>query len=190
MARMAGRNPNARSRDMLISMAVLVLPVLLVVWLFSQEGDVRPEPVDVVPVVERAQAESPYPVLYAEDLGEGWQPVRAAWAASGDPFVTSEPAVGNSWQIGYLSPREVYFEVLQRDSQGELLIADATREGSMLGEGVDLAGLSWERYESSDGRTRSLVSTDGDVTSVVSADTDFSELEAFTATLVEAPLKG
>ncbi|AQP45178.1 DUF4245 domain-containing protein [Tessaracoccus flavus] len=187
---MAGRNPNARSRDMFISMAVLVLPVLLVVWLFSQEGDVRPEPVDVASVVERAQTQSPYPVLYAQDLGDGWQPVRATWAASGDPFVTSEPAVGNSWQVGYLSPREVYFEVLQRDSQGDTLIADATREGARIGEGVDLAGLSWERYESGDGRTRSLVSTDGDVTSVVSADTDFAELEAFTSALVEAPPQG
>lgn len=187
---MAGRNPNARSRDMLISMAVLIVPVLALVWLFSQDGDARPAAIDVAPVLERAQAESPYPVLHAEGLGEGWTPVRADWARTGDPFVTSEPALGNSWQLGYLSPDEIYYGILQRDSAPDSLITDTTREGTAVGEDAAIGGREWQRYESKDGRTRSLVHRDGELTAVVSADTDFADLEAFAASLVEAQPAG
>ena len=42
MAAMA-RNPNTRSRDMFLSMAVIVVPVLLLVWFFSSPGEEKPQ---------------------------------------------------------------------------------------------------------------------------------------------------
>lgn len=181
------RNPNARSRDMIISLAVIAIPILLIVWLFSSTPEDEAEAIDLGPFLSRAEAESPFPVLIAGEPGEGWLPVRAAWAQEGQHWITTEPAVGNSWQVGYLSPDEIYYGVLQRDASGAELIRSATREGKQLdGGAAELAGRDWTRYESPDGRTRSLVNEQGDVTTVVSADTDFAELEAFTSTLVEA----
>lgn len=180
------RNPHARSRDMLISLSVIAIPLLIIMALFTRTPDEEVTAVELGPYLERAAAESPFPVLIADGLGEGWAPIRAAWAQKGQQWITSDPALGNSWQVGYFSPDEIYFGVLQRDTAGAELIRSATREGDELGDPVALAGRDWVRYESSDERTRSLVNEAGDVTTVVSADTDFAALEAFTSTLVEA----
>ena len=180
------RNPNARSRDMLISLAVIAIPILIIVALFTRTPSTDAEAVDVGPFLTRAGAESPYPVLVAEGLDDGWTPVRAAWAKKGQQWITTDPALGNSWQIGYRSPDQIYYGVLQRDAAGADLIRSTTREGKEIGDPVSLAGREWLRYESKDARTRSLVNEAGDVTTVVSADDDFTRLEAFTSTLVEA----
>ncbi|MBB1509607.1 DUF4245 domain-containing protein [Tessaracoccus sp. MC1756] len=179
------RNPKARGRDMIISLAVIAVPVLLVIIFFTSTPKEEVEPIDLGPFITRAEAESPFPVLVAGNPGAGWVPVRAAWAQKGQPWITTEPAVGNSWQVGYLSPDEIYYGVLQRDESARELVRSGTREGNEIGEETTLAGRDWSRYESKDGRTRSLVNEQDGVTTVVSADTDFPELEAFTSTLVE-----
>ncbi|MHA6511065.1 DUF4245 domain-containing protein [Tessaracoccus sp. Z1128] len=183
---MARRNPNARTRDMVISMAVLLVPIALIAWWFTVTPEPRPEAVSVEETLARAVAESPYPPLRAAEPGADWIPVRVAWAKEGDPWITGDPATGNWWQVGYLAPDEIYYGVQQRDGAPAGFVADTTREGRPLGDDVDLAGRTWERYESADGRTRSLVHADDVVTSIVTADADFTALEAFAATLVEA----
>ena len=184
MAAMAGRNSNARGRDMLISMAVLLVPVALIVWFFSRPGDTTVQAVSVAPVLQKAKAASPYPVLVPEALDAEWTATRVAWAASGDKWIDGEPAEGNSWQVGYMSPEGIYFGVQQRDEALRSFVSGVTRDGSGLRAEVDLAGRTWQRYESADRRTMSLVNVDGDVASIVTADTDFAELEAFASTLV------
>lgn len=184
MAAMAGRNSNARGRDMLISMAVLLLPVALIVWFFSLPGDTNVQAVPVAPVLQKAKGESPYPLFVPEALGAEWTATRVAWAKSGDKWIDGEPAEGNSWQVGYLSPDDIYFGVQQRDEALRSFVSTVTRDGAGLRAEVDLAGRTWERYESADRRTRSLVNVEGDVASIVTADTGFAELEAFASTLV------
>lgn len=184
MATMA-RNPNARSRDMIISLAVIMIPVLLIGWWFTMDDDSRPATVDVPGTLTRAQGESPYPLLTAEGLSDDWSAIRVAWSKVGDPWITGDPASSNSWQVGYLSPDDVYFGVQQRDAGSAEFIRTTTREAKELDGVVEAAGRAWSRYESPDERTRSLVSVDGDRTSIVTADTDFAQLEAFAASLVE-----
>lgn len=185
MARMAGRNPHARSRDMVISMAVLVVPILLIVGFFTWPAD-RSEniqPVDVRGNLTRAKSESPYPLLHADPLPEGWTPVRVGWAKQGDTWLDHEPATSNWWLVGYLSPKEIYFGVQQRDGVVPGFVERVTREGKAMGEPTAIDGREWTRYESEDGRTRSLVSDADGVVSIVTADTDFAALEEFTAGL-------
>ncbi|MFT3889054.1 MAG: DUF4245 family protein [Arachnia sp.] len=184
------RNPNTRPRDMFISMAVIVVPVLLLVWFFSSPGEQKPERVDVSAQLTRATEESAYPLLVADGLGDGWTPVRASWAKEGQPWITGDPAEADSWQVGYLSPDEVYFGVQQRDGAEVAFVRSATREGHAVGGEVQAAGRSWQRYESKDGRTRSLVSEAEADTAVVAADADFLALEAFAATLTEVASQG
>lgn len=184
MARMARRNPDSRSRDMVISMAVLLVPIALIVWWFTVTPPAEPEPVDVDGTLTRALTETPYPLLRLGEPGEGWTPVRVAWAKEGDPWFTGEPAAGNWWQVGYLSRDEIYYGVQQRDGALGTFVSDTTREGRIVGGTVDVAGRTWERYESNDGRTRSLVHGDDGVTSIVTADAEFAQLEAFAATLI------
>lgn len=170
---------------MVISMAVILIPIAVLVWFFAEPGDEKPQAVDVAPVVEKASSESPFALLVPDVPGTDWVATRVAWAKQGQPWITSEPAVGNSWQVGYLSPAGVYFGVQQRDASQSELIESATRSGRPLGDEVELVDLTWQRYESPDGRTRSLVNSSEEVVSIVTADTDFIELEAFASTLVE-----
>lgn len=168
---------------MAISLAVLLIPILAITWFFTETPDPEVEEVDVFPVLEIAQAESPYPVLYPEGLGENWIPTRVAWAADGEPWITDEPAVGNSWQLGYLSPNDIYVAVQQRDRAQSAFVTSITRDGKQ-GDEVEISGRAWEQWTSSDRRTRSLVWRDGEMVAVVTGDTDFEALEEFASRLV------
>lgn len=200
MARMAARNPKSNARDMIISMAVILIPVILLVYFFSSPGDAddpmagdsASPKVNVAQTLEWATSEASFPLLYPAGLGEDWTPMRVGWAKDGNKWITGEAADGDSWQVGYLGPDEIYYGVQQRggSGSGSAFITTTTREGSAVGGEADLAGHTWARYESKDGRTRSLVSKEDDWVAIVSADTDFMSLEAFAATLVEAAPAG
>lgn len=181
---MAGRNKNAGPRDMVISLLVLFVPIVAIYWFFTSDPEPEVEKVEYAPVLEVAQEESPYPVLHPVNLPGDWVPVRVAWAADGENWITNEPAVGNSWQLGFMAPNEIYVGLQQRDRSPVQFLAEVTRDGAASGDSVSIAGLDWERWVSEDERSRSLVWRDGDLTAVVTGDTDFEQLEAFAATLV------
>ena len=183
MEDMAGRNPRARARDMVISMAVLLVPLALITWLFTNDPAAKVEAVDVAPLLAQAEDQSPYPILRATNLPEEWVPVRVAWAADGDAWITNEPAIGNSWQLGYLTPNDIYVAVQQRDRGVGTFVTDVTQDGRKNTETSEIAGRSWEHWISDDERTRSLVWRDGDMVAVVAGDTGFDELDAFAGTL-------
>lgn len=183
MAPMARPSLTSRSRDMFISMAVLMVPIVLIIWFFTNNPDAEVEAVDVAPHLQVAEAEAPYPVLRAENLPEPWMPYRVQWTKKGERWIDGEAAVGNTWMLGYLGPDKIYYGIEQRDEQGAQMIARLTREGKATGETLEAAGGTWERYESADGRTRSLVRRDGEVVSVVYADASFEALDAFATSL-------
>lgn len=180
---MARPNPKSRSTDMLISMAVLLIPIALILWFFTDNPEAEVEPIDIQPQLTRAEAESPYPVLRATNLPEGWEPVRAAWAKDGSKWIDDQAAVGNAWLLGYMGPDGIYYGVEQRDRAAGDVIVRITREGHETGETVEAAGMEWTSYESKDGRTTSLVSRDGDAVAVIAADTDLDAVAAFATTL-------
>lgn len=167
-------------------MLVLLVPIALIGWFFTIDPEPEVEAVDVEPVLATATAESPYPILHPVNLPADWVPTRANWAADGERWITGEPAVGNSWQLGYLAPNGIYVAIQQRDDSARQFVDSVTRDGRAEGDGVLLAGRTWERWVSPDERTRSLVWLDGELAAVVTGDTDFGQLEAFAATLAEA----
>ena len=171
------------SRDMVISMAVLIIPVLLITWFFTRTPASEVETVDVAPVLANAVEESSYPVLRPAGLPEDWRPVRVAWAADGKRWITGEPAVGNSWQLGYMAPNDIYIGLQQRDRAIPSFITWVTREGLKEEGTLDAAGLTWDRYVSHDGRTRSLIAETDDMVAAITGDADYTQLEAFATTL-------
>lgn len=168
---------------MVLSMAVLMVPVLIIVWFFARPGDEVVQPVDYRPVLATARAEAPYPVLAPSNLPDTWVANRVRWAKVGQPWIDGQPAPGNSWQLGFMSPGGVYVAIQQRDGQAASFVSQTTRQGRASGE-VTLAGFIWQRYTSADGRTKSLVAANGAMTAIVSGDTEIGELEAFASTLV------
>ena len=169
------------ARDMVIALLVLLLPILVISWFFTRVPEPPIQAADLGPVLARAEAESPYPVALPAGLPDGWVCVRARWTPKGEQLLNGDPAPGNSWQLGYLTPAQMYLGIDQRDAAIPDLIAATTRAGVADGTS-ELPGASWQRYLSKDGRTRSLVSSTSGVTTVVSGDVPYAKLEAFVQT--------
>jgi hypothetical protein len=169
--------------DMVRSLAVILIPLLLITILFTRTPDEMPiTVVDVSPVLTVARREAPYPVLAPANLPPEWRATKASWVPIGRAGLNGERSVRNAWQLGYLNPADVYLALEQGDRRPEDLITFRTREGTP--DGTSTVGSSiWERRLSADGRTRSLVLAGPKVTSIVSGDVGYDELEAFAGTL-------
>ncbi len=175
-----------RPIDMLLSLAVILVPILLISWFFTRTPGSPPlTRIDWAPTLATARAESPYPVLAPRNLPDTWVPRKVVWAKPGQPGPDGKPAVGHTWQLGLLSPDQVYVTVTQRDAAANALVAELSREGVRDGT-ASVGGATWERYVSKDARTRALVTTSGGVVTVVAGDTSYEGLVAFAATLTTA----
>lgn len=181
---MARQPRNSTVTQMIVAMAVLMVPILLVVAFFTRDPAPPVTRIDYAPVAQRAAAEASFPVMVPSNLPEGWTPTRARWTPQGRPLLNGEPAVGGTWQLGFLSPGELYVALDQRDQAQDLFVKDVTRDGHPDGEST-VGGAAWQRFVSADGRTRSLVQR-GAAATIVSGDLDYAALEAFASTLVPA----
>lgn len=168
---------------MVISMAVILLPIVLISWIFTRtppDGPVRV--VDWQPVLAQSRQVAPYALLGPVGLPPTWVATKAEWATTGQPAVNREAAPGNTWQLGMLTPDKVYVSLTQRDAAGPALIAQISRDGRQDGAS-SIGGASWTRWVSGDDRTRTLSRVDGGVTTVVSGDLSYDGLDAFASTL-------
>lgn len=167
---------------MVIAMAMVLVPIALISWFFTKLPEPMVNVVDPTALVAQARAEAPFAVVAPVNLPQGWVATRARWTPEGKPLLNGEPAVGSTWQVGYLSPDRMYVALDQRDRLPDAFVADVTRSGRAVGESV-VAGASWQRYTSADARTNALVDKGEDAVTIVSGDVPFEALEAFAGTL-------
>ncbi len=170
---------------MLVAMAVILVPIAAVTWFFTRTPPAPIIAVNPTPFLQQATAESPYKVLVPRNVPAEWTCVRARWTPLGTLGVPREPAPGNTWQLGYLTTERMYLALDQRDFLPDQFVTDVTRKGRATGQS-SVAGQSWERFTSADGRTRSLVKRDAASVAIVSGDVSFEALDAFAATLAPA----
>ena len=180
--RVAARRPTPTVSQIVIAVAILLLPVVVLYWFFSRIPEPKATAVDWQPVVAKAEHEAPYRVAAPQNLPDTWTVVRARWTPTGQTGLDQKPAVGNTFQLGFLTPDQMYIGLDQRDTDPVGLISAATREGTADGES-SIAGERWQRYVSDDGRTRAIVRSDGQSTLVISGDLPYEALEAFATTL-------
>lgn len=171
---------------MIRSLAVILIPILLLTWLLTNNLNDHPvEKVDWRPVLETAQATVDWPVQAPVGLPEGehgWVPNRVSFLKVGDRTIDGGVSPRNHWRLGYLSPDQIYYEINQGDGELEGFIWDVTRQGRRVGD-EPIEGRTWERWQSSDGRTRSLVLREGPTATLVTADAEFIDLQQFARTL-------
>jgi hypothetical protein len=168
---------------MVRSLLVILVPILIISFVFTRLPDDHPvEEVDWRPVLTRARAEAPYPVVAPTGLPAQWRPTRVTWVKQGAPYLNGQASVRNFWELGFLNPDDIYVAVSQGDLQADDFVKDQSREGAADGESR-VAGGTWRRLVSSDDRTRSLVLTQPQVTTVVSGDVPYEALEAYATTL-------
>jgi len=183
----ADKQRKATAWDMIRSLAVIMIPILLLTWLLTNNLDDYPvERVDWRPVAENARADVEWPVWAPEGLPEEgrdpWMPSQVRWLRPGDPTVGGGSSPRHHWRLGYISPDQIYYEINQGDDALEQFVRDVTREGRRVGE-EPIEGREWERWESHDGRTRSLVLRDDPTVTMVTADAAFTDLQQFARTL-------
>lgn len=168
---------------MIRSLAVILLPVLLISLLFTRNLDDAPVTVvDWRPVLANARAQSPYPVLAPTNLPSEWRATQVTWVKAGDPYLNGAPAVRNTWQLGFLAPDGTFIGLNQGDSKAEEFIKTQSRSGLPDGQS-EVVGQKWARLVTEDDRTRSLVLSEPKVTTVVVGDTSYAALESYAATL-------
>lgn len=167
---------------MVVAVAALLVPVVLIYLWFSRIPEPEVRAVDWQPVVAQARAEAPFPVAVPRNLPGDWVVVRARWTPLGEPGLNREPAIGNTFQLGFLTNQQIYLGLDQRDADRRGLIREVTRDGIADGESM-LAGVGWQRFVSKDDRTRALVRVSTGDTLVISGDVPYEALEAFAATI-------
>lgn len=128
-------------RDMIFSMALIVLPILAVIWLMP--GTAPSTPVAPVTTSEyqamlsSARGNLPFTALSPTGLP-------ATWQLTSDEY-QPEGATAADWHLGYITPSGKYAVFEQTsESIGEFLSgesSDATQTGS-----VQMAGASWQEY--------------------------------------------
>ena len=184
---MARANRMATPGDMIRSLAVILIPLVIITVLFTDLPDDQPvTEVDWQPVLAVARRDAPFPVLAPSNLPEGWRATQAEWVKTGEPFRgRCSRRSATSGQLGFLTPDDVFIGLDQGDLQPDDLVEEQTREGTADGEST-VSGQAWERLVSPDGRTRSLVRREPAVTTIVSGDLAYAALEAYASTLSAA----
>jgi Protein of unknown function (DUF4245) len=168
---------------MIRSLAVILIPLVVITIIFTSTPKDHPvKEVDWKPVLAMARKEAPFQVLAPASLPQGWRATRVTWVPLGKPYLNGEASPRNLWQIGFLTPNDVFIDLNQGDARPDEMVDQQSREGVPDGTSV-VAGQNWQRLLSPDGRTRSLVLRGPDVTTIVSADLPYDALEAYASTL-------
>jgi hypothetical protein len=179
----ARANRMATPGDMIRSLAVILIPLLIITVLFTDLPDDKPvDQVDWRPILAVARREAPFPVLAPSNLPEGWRATQAEWVEAGEPFRGGEPSPRDQWSLGFLTPDDVFIGLDQGDRQPADLVKEESREGTPDGQST-INGQPWERLVSPDDRTRSLVRREPAATTIVSGDLGYDALEAYVTTL-------
>jgi hypothetical protein len=169
--------------DMVRSLAVILIPVVIITYLFTRTPDEPPVKVlDWTPVLAQAREQAPYAVLAPRAVPEDWRATRVSWVPTGKPGLNGDPSPRNQWELGFLDSTDTYVELDQGDLQGPELVSAKTRDGLPDGRST-VQGQEWERRISADERTRSLVLTGPELTTVISGDLPYADLESFAGTL-------
>ncbi len=180
---MARAKRPASTGDILRSLLVILVPLVIISIVFTRvPRDVAVKVVDWRPTLTTARAEAPFPVLAPLNLPEGWRATRVSWVRQGEASLNGERSPRNAWQLGFLTPDDVYLGLSQGDLEPQDLIKGQTREGVADGQSV-LGGATWVRFVSPDDRTRSLVLSQPEVTTIVSGDLPYEALGSYVTTL-------
>lgn len=174
----------AGSRDMLLTMAVFMVPLALIVWFFQSAGQQQPQvpEVDWQAAVAQAREAKAFSVREPAALPAGWRATKAQWLPAGQVDQSGNPVTAATLELGFLSEDDVHFALDQTTAPSRPYVARVSRQGLEVGP-VEVNGTAWTHYLSPDERTHSLVLVEGPVTRVVSSDAGLDRLVDFAGLL-------
>jgi hypothetical protein len=169
LARGEGRAP----RDMLMSLAVLIVPIalLLLFYRFVLSGD-APVSIDPSATIQEAQQAKLFPIAVPQ-LGEDWHPSSATW---------TKQAGGSTLRIGYVDPGKDPVQLVESNvPPATLLPAELTDNAKPLSSFRAANGV-WRLYTGRPGE-QALVLAEADRTIILVGKTDEKSLEQLATSL-------
>lgn len=146
---------------MVLSMAVIMVPVLLIAWWFTRVPSRPPvTPVDVTASTHLARSQAHMPIWVPASMPSGWVPVRADWAPAHTDLLGHGSVDADTWVVGYQAPGDHYFELDQQAGSQPNFVDDFTAHARADGT-VQLGGATWTRYVRPDGSQHYLVRPEG-----------------------------
>ena len=171
----ASRRLRQTVRDMTISMLVVAGAVVVLVAPWNRTN---PDPVKVIDpssVISGARDAETWPVLAPVGLPSTWRCTSARITVAGD----GQDVV----HLGYLTPTTTYVGLEQSATKELGFVAEMTVGGRQTGSAV-IDGVTWQTYESPDGKHRSYVRQADGATYVVEGQSSWADLTTFTDSLV------
>ena len=171
----ASRRLRQTVRDMTISMLVVAGAVVVLVAPWNRTN---PDPVKVIDpssVISGARDAETWPVLAPVGLPSTWRCTSARITVAGD----GQDVV----HLGYLTPTTTYVGLEQSATKELGFVAEMTVGGRQTGSAV-IDGVTWQTYESPDGKHRSYMRQADGATYVVEGRSSWADLTTFTDSLV------
>jgi hypothetical protein len=122
--------------DLMLSIAVLIVPVMIVFALLRACGSQEPTVVDSSSAIDTARDSGLFPVVVPEGLGPEWQMVQATFRRTAD-------GDAGTLRLGYLAPGGgQLLLVVSNEETGALLARELGEDIRPQGE-VTVAGKAW-----------------------------------------------
>ncbi|GGQ41080.1 DUF4245 domain-containing protein [Couchioplanes azureus] len=169
-----GKRAERRPRDMVMSLAVLLVPIalLLLFYRLVLDGD-KPISVDAAPTLQQARAANVFPVSEPQGLGADWHVQTATFKR--------EPG-GATLRLGYADPGGDSLQVVESSvATATLIPAELGKEPKAVGT-YRAGARTWQRYDARPGEN-ALVLLEKGRTIIVVGKADSAYLEKLAAAL-------
>ena len=160
---------------MVLTMAVLMIPVVLIVWFFQRTPEEPTLPaVDWQQTVASARERADFEVVAPASLPEGWRATQASFVKAG-----TKDAAYDELRLVLLDDQNLNLQVRQaKTTDQRAFLVKNTRDG--FDSGAQKVGDQvWQQITSGDGRTLYLLGQRDDSLVLVSGDTSAERLVVF-----------
>ncbi|GGL08446.1 DUF4245 domain-containing protein [Mangrovihabitans endophyticus] len=168
--RREGRTP----RDMILSLAVLLVPIALMVLFYRGvlAGD-SPVSVDAAPALDSARAAHAFEVAAPSGLGDDWHVTAATFRHASD---------GATLRLGYVDPGGDAVQLVESSIPAEVLLPAELGEQAKPRGTVRTDTQAWRLYDARQGE-QALVLTDGGRSIVIIGTAEAGQLRTLAAAL-------
>ncbi|MEU4237900.1 DUF4245 domain-containing protein [Actinoplanes sp. NPDC026619] len=169
-----GRREERSPRDMIMSLAVLLVPIALLLILYRTllSGD-APVTIDPSAAIQEAQQAGAFPVIAPQGLGDDWHPSSANFRRQSD---------GATLRIGYADPDKDPIQLVESSvPAASLLPGELGGDAKALGNFRTDDGV-WTVYDARPGE-KALVLASPKRTIVIVGKTDMTNLQALATAL-------
>jgi Protein of unknown function (DUF4245) len=161
------------ARNMAISLAVLIVPLVVLVAFCSPSAD-ELATIDPSGTYQAAKSEAKFGIRIPAGLPDGWRATNSSINRGDSGAVTL--------RVSYLTPAGKFAQLLQSDVASDQLLPEELGGGTIQGM-TEVGGVTWQRYGGRRARETALVLLEPESSVLVVGDASIDELRALAASL-------